>query len=536
MKIIFHLRRTPVRVAACVVAASVGFAGCGGTGGDGANNASAGGNGSAVIFDECGDGGCDSDAVVRYAYSTLPSTLVPYRSASALDIPFLFAAYDRLTYTDTKGTVQPMLAESWETPDDTTLVLAIRDDVTFHDGTSLDAEAVKVNLDNARGEESTLAGSLQDLESVEVTGDMEVTIKVASGVGALLTVLSDRPGIIVSPAKIGEESASLESESAGAGPYMLVENRAGDRLVYERFEDYWDPSVQNAAGLEYSSIPDDAARVRALGAGDVDIAALNEDSAPRVAGLDGVTLIEEPAPRSWFLAINRSKPGLDKVEVRRAMSQAVDRKSLSEGLLQGYCEPSVQLFQEGHPAHHPDLDDAELLYDPDGAKENLAAAGEENFAFTLDVPNIPSVTLLAEALQADWKNASIEVELNVVEVPELLERWAGGQSDAYLGGFLADLDPSTVFQNWYTADGSSNPSGEEPDGLSNLVAESKAAPSLDERIPYFQDIAELIVADAAPPTVLCTRYSLLGARDNLRNVQMFSHGQFDWRSVGVAND
>lgn len=523
--------RTPLRITAIVAAASVALAGCGGGSGSGTDETP---GGASQITDECGEGGCDPNAVVSWAYSTLPSTLVPYRSSDALDIPFLFAAYDRLTYTDTKGEIQPMLAESWETPDDETLVLTIRDGVTFHDGTALDADAVKANLDNTRSAASTFESSLSSITSVEVTGDAEVTITVSGGLGSVLTTLSDRPGIIISPKAIGDDSGALERKSAGAGPYMLVENRPGDRLIYERFEDYWDPEVQHSAGLELGMIADDEARYRALQSGDVDIVILREEAVERIEGFTGVTVLKEAAPRSYFMAINRSHPGLDKVEVRRAINQAINRDGIANGVLQQQCVPSTQLFQEGHPAYNENLDDEALQYDVDAAKESLADAGETGFGFQMDVPNIPALTVLAEAIQADLKEAGITLDLNVVEVPALVERWDQGESDSYLGGFLADLDPSTVFASWFTAKGASNPSGQEPSGLTELVRQSQQQSSMAERSPTFQEITQAIADDAAAPLVLCTRYFLQGVREEVRNVQVFPHGQPDWRSVGIA--
>ncbi|MGH3757887.1 ABC transporter substrate-binding protein [Actinophytocola sp.] len=526
----FHAR-TPLRITVLAAAASIALAGCGGGSGSGTGEQT---GGAAQITDECGEGGCDSNAVASWAYSTLPSTLVPYRSSDALDIPFLFAAYDRLTYTDTKGEIQPMLAKSWETPDDETLVMTIRDGVTFHDGAALNAGAVKANLDNTRSAKSTLASSLASITSVEVTGDMEVTVKVSGGLGSVLTTLSDRPGIIISPKAIGDDSGALERKSVGAGPYVLVENRPGDRLVYERFEDYWNPQTQHAAGLELRMIADDEARYRALQSGDVHIAHLREEAVDRVEGFPGVTVLKESAPRSYFMAINRSHPGLDKVEVRRAINQAINRDGIANGLLQGQCVPSTQLFQEGHPAYNENLDDEALQYDVDAAKKSLADAGETGFRFQMDVPNIPSVTILAEAVQADLKAAGITLDLNIVEVPALVERWDRGESDSYLGGFLADFDPSTVFASWFTAKGASNPSGQEPSGLTELVRQSQQPSSMAERAPMFEQITQAIADDAAAPLVLCTRYFLQGVREEVRNIQVFPHGQPDWRSVGLA--
>src|SRR3981189_3274789 len=123
-----------------------------------------------------------------------PSTLDPQTGGSGSDHSFLYPIHDTLVdFEPATLKAVPGLAESWSNPDPKTLLLNIRAGVAFHDGTPLDAAAVKFNLDRARTDpRSNIKGDLVTVESVEVTGPQQVAIKLKQPDSALLLILSDR--------------------------------------------------------------------------------------------------------------------------------------------------------------------------------------------------------------------------------------------------------------------------------------------------------------------------------------------------------
>ena len=149
--------------------------------------------------------------ILRISAPANPSSLDPATGGAGSDHAFLFTMYDTLTEWDFETLKpKPGLAESWSFSDPTTLVLNIRSGVTFHDGTPLDAEAVKFNLERNKSDpKSNIKADLAAMESAAVTGPMQVTLKLSTPDAALPGILSDRAGMMVSPTAVKASAAAM---------------------------------------------------------------------------------------------------------------------------------------------------------------------------------------------------------------------------------------------------------------------------------------------------------------------------------------
>src|SRR5687767_618388 len=146
---------------------------------------------------------------LRVSAFTNPSSLDPATGGAGSDHTFLYTMYDSLTEWDFETLKpKPGLAESWSFTDPTTFVLNIRQGVTFHDGTKLDAEAVKFNFERAKTDpKSNIKADLTTVASAEISGPMQVTLKLNAPDTALPAILSDRAGMMVSPTAVKAASA-----------------------------------------------------------------------------------------------------------------------------------------------------------------------------------------------------------------------------------------------------------------------------------------------------------------------------------------
>src|SRR2546430_12328125 len=137
--------------------------------------------------------------ILRISAPANPSSLDPATGGAGSDHAFLFTMYDTLTEWDFETLKpKPGLAESWSFTDPTTFVMNIRAGVTFHDSTPLDAEAVKFNLDRNKSDpKSNIKADLLSVDTVEVTGPMQVTLKLKNPDSALPGILSDPAGMMV---------------------------------------------------------------------------------------------------------------------------------------------------------------------------------------------------------------------------------------------------------------------------------------------------------------------------------------------------
>jgi peptide/nickel transport system permease protein/peptide/nickel transport system substrate-binding protein len=183
--------------------------------------------------------------ILRISASANPSSLDPTTGGAGSDHAFLFTMYDTLTEWEFETLKpKPGLAESWKFADPATFVLNIRAGVTFHDGTPLDAEAVKFNLDRNKSDaKSNIKADLLSVDTIEVSGPMQVTLKLKNPDSALPGILSDRAGMMVSPTAVKASSTGdVARTPVGAGAYSFVSWADGERIVVKRNEKYWKPN------------------------------------------------------------------------------------------------------------------------------------------------------------------------------------------------------------------------------------------------------------------------------------------------------
>jgi peptide/nickel transport system substrate-binding protein len=195
-------------------------------------------------------GEIDPEGTFRYVFVQNPSTFDPHRSGNAWDMVFFRLVYDQLIMLDENDELAPQLATSWEFVDDqTALVLELRDDVTFTDGTPFNAEAVKANLERAKTlETSTLKGQLARVESIEAVDEFTVRLNLNGPGGDLPNLFTDRLGSMISPAAF--DNPDLDQNPVGSGMATLVEYVPGQVSRYDRNEEYWDPDAAKAAHYE----------------------------------------------------------------------------------------------------------------------------------------------------------------------------------------------------------------------------------------------------------------------------------------------
>ena len=271
----------------------------------------------------------DRDGTLTVAWQLTLATLDPLLNANVQNVAYNFPSYDALIYRDPDGELYPGLAESWEWDDaGTTLTLTIRDGVTFHDGTTLDANVVKANLDRLMAlTTSPVFNSVANFESVEVTDPMTVVIHVKQPDATIPYSLADRAGMMVS-GKALADGVDLNATEVGAGPYKVTDFRSGDRITYERFDDYWgDPNAAPTKNLVIIGLADGQARANGVLAGEFDAAYVTPSQVQQVddAGID----IEAETNLFYVqMYLNRSRSEFGNPLVARAMEYAIDRDAI----------------------------------------------------------------------------------------------------------------------------------------------------------------------------------------------------------------
>ncbi|MFU8815821.1 MAG: ABC transporter substrate-binding protein [Pseudomonadales bacterium] len=476
----------------------------------------------------------DPDATARFALASGVTRFDPHRATSSYDNTWLFPVYDRLIHMDPNGDAVPGLAEAWRYGEaGAYLELDLRQGVTFHDGTPFDAEAVAANIQRAKTVTgSSVRSELDEIARVEIVNSHKVRFHLHNPDGALPLVLSDRAGMMISPQAF--DSPRLDRLGVGAGPFRHLEFRLGNRSVYERFDDYWDPTAAGVARLELLLIPDETTRLNAVRSGQAEgstIGSLQIEQA-RLSGLQVQTGV---GLEVLHVQLNRSRSHFGDVRVRQAMNHALRRDAIVRALALGYGEPSVQPFPESYLAHDPVSGREYYPYDPARARELLAEAGlPDGFSFELIVPNISSYIPLYEAVHDQLSAVGIIPVPRVLEGAQISERFYGAtESDAALVTWGGRPDPSQTLDLMFTPGSLPNPGGHSTPEVMRLAAAARREIDPERRGDLLRAATGEVTREAMA-LVLSLPSSTFVLRPNVDGMQVWASGNKpEFRGVTV---
>ena len=341
-------------------------------------------------------------------------------AAGAIDQVLYSNVFEGLTRFMGDGSVVPGLAKSWEISEDgLTYTFHLNSGVTFHDGTTMDADDVKFSLDRARAEDSTNAQKAlyADIASVEVIDPATVKLTLSKPNGNMLFNLAWGDAVIVAPDSIDD----IKTSPVGTGAFKFANWVQGDRITLEKNSAYWGtPAVLNSATFKFISDP--TAAFAAVMAEDVDAFAgfpapenlPQFDADPRFQVLVGSTEGET------ILSTNNKQAPFDDVRVREALAHAINRQAIIDGAMFGYGTPIGTHFAPHNPAYK-DLTGGSA-YDPERAKALLAEAGlADGFETTLHLPPPSYARRGGEIIAAQLAQVGIKAEIINVEWAQWLE-------------------------------------------------------------------------------------------------------------------
>jgi len=360
--------------------------------------------------------------------------------------------------------ITPQLATGWTWSDDgKTLTMTLREGVVFHDGTPFDAAAVKANIERSKTlPESRRKSELASVDTVEVTGPFEVALTLSAPDATLMAQIADRAGMMVSPtaAAVG---ADFGLAPVCSGPFRFVERVQQDRIVLERFADYWNADAIKLDRVIYLPIPDTTVRLANLRSGDLDmierLAATDVAQAsadPNLAvmkidglGYQGVTVNIANGDRA------ATPVGRD-ARVRQAFSLAIDRAALNQVVFDGVFTPGVQPFPPSSPWF--DARNPVPARDVAAAKALLAEAGIDRLAVEVQVANNPVQQNLMQVIQAMVAEAGFGVTLQAKEFATLLADQSAGAYQMSQVGWSGRVDPDGNIHQFATCAGGINDS------------------------------------------------------------------------------
>lgn len=341
-------------------------------------------------------------------------------AAGAINSVLYTNVFEGLTQFMGDGSVVPGLAASWEISEDgLTYTFKLREGVTFHDGTTMDAEDVKFTLDRINAEDSANAQKAlySAISEVTVVEPQTVEVKLSEPNGNLLFNLAWGDAVIVAP----ESVETIKQTPIGTGAFKFDEWRQGDKITLSRYDAYWGDAPALASAT-FKFISDPTAAFASVMAEDVDVFAgfpapeniPQFEADPRFQVLIGSTEGET------ILSINNQREPFDNVKVRAAVAHAIDRQAIIDGAMFGYGTPIGTHFAP----HNPDYIDLTEMseYDPEKSKALLAEAGfPDGFETTLHLPPPSYARRGGEIIAAQLAQVGIKAQITNVEWAQWLE-------------------------------------------------------------------------------------------------------------------
>jgi peptide/nickel transport system substrate-binding protein len=454
------------------------------------------------------------------------------------DSEVLFAnhVYDYLVDIDPQSNIVPRLAASWEVSEDgLTYVFTLEEGITFHDGSPLSEEDVAWTFNRLRDPNLGLptADLYQNIESVEATGDLEVTFVLQESNPFFLYDLSDNHALIL---KAGTEDAATNFN--GTGPFKVVEYRPEDRVVLEANEEYFVQEQPQLAGLEIIFFNDESASVDALRSGQVDLVM-------RMSTSLFISLQEEPnivtidIPTNGFdvVRLRSDRPPGDDRRVIQALKLATDREEIFDLVQQGFGavgrdSPIGPLYgayyDEGVDLPSRDVEAARALLNDAGYTEGLN--------LELHTPDTGGRPDLAAVLKSQWEEAGINIEI-LVE-PESIYYGEDGWLEVDLGitGWGSRPVPQFYLDVMLECDAIWNEShfcDEEFDNLSAI-----AGSTLDEsaRIEAYSEIQRILIERG--PVIIPYYFAQFAAiSDQFEGFELKAFaGRTDFRNVSQSSN
>ena len=303
------------------------------------------------------EAGALAETALRIGIAQDPDILDPSIGRTYVGRIVFSAFCDKLFDIDEKLNIVPQLALSYESSaDGKEMTIKLRPGVKFHDGEPLDAQAAKFSIERHMTLPTSFRKSeLASVDHVEVVDPLTIKLVLKTPFAPLITQLTDRSGMMVSPKAAKEEGDKFGLHPVCAGPYKFVERVAQDRLVFERFADYWNKDNIFIDRVVFQPIVDATVRLANLKSGALDLI-------ERVLATDIKDVRSDPrlvlstAPELGYqgltinIANDKNKGALSRSEkVRQALDLSIDREALNQVVFNGEFTPGNQWVSPQHP-------------------------------------------------------------------------------------------------------------------------------------------------------------------------------------------
>lgn len=443
------------------------------------------------------------------------------------------------------GDIEPLLAESWEYVDELTLQLKLRQGVKFHDGTDFNAAVVKANLDRILDPNiaSPRLSNFEPIKETVVIDDYTVQIKTEKPYGPLLFTLTHPGGNMMSLAVIEEDYKRMESggearayvneNPIGTGFVKLDKWIPGQEIRLVKNTEYWGDQVAYDS-LVFKTVPESQTRAADLEAGYAHIIdPVQPTEVPLVEGF--ANMIKQPSVSISYVGFNTEKAPYDNAKVRQAISKALDRKTIIEGVYDGFgveafgpLSPMVWGYTEDITHQDTNIEEAKKLLEEAGFKD-----GFKTTIWTNDNPQRQQIAII---LQETLKQLKIDVSVEVMEWGAYLEKTSKGDHDMFILGWApstGDAD-GAIYPLFHSSDiGNNNRTRYSNPELDKLLEAGRVETDETKRAAIYKDAQELINVEA-PAAFIHHQAYLTGYSKNVTGLTVDATGVYQLHKVKIT--
>jgi peptide/nickel transport system substrate-binding protein len=448
------------------------------------------------------------------------------------------------------GAIVPRLAAAPPqfSPDGLAVTIPLRRDVRFNDGTPFDAKAVKTSLDRHR----TLPGSrrateLSSVSAVIIVNPSTIRLTLSSPVAALVAILSDRAGMIMSPTQLEKLGDNFATHPVCVGPFSFVERVIGDRIVLGRSAHYYDAARVHLDRIVFKPIPDDNVRLLNLRSGDLqvmdrlaasDLPAVERDASLKLLPVtsNGYVTISVNVANTAGLGQPPGKldsPAADP-RVREALELSLDRELINRIVFNGKqvpgCNPIAPVnafYPRGLRCPTRDVAKAKDL----AAKTALPTP----IALEILVPNTPVMMRMGELIQSMAKEANFNIGVRPIEAATGLAAITAGKFQLSVNPWSGRVDPDGNLYAFHHSKGPDNYGNAHDAEIDSLLDRQRTETNVEARKRLIAEIIEKIRARRS--SIYLYHQNLFAAYSaRVAGLEMFADGMPRLKSAGFVAD
>ena len=440
---------------------------------------------------------------LRFGLAEDPDVLDPTLARTFVGRIVFAALCDKLFDIDENLNIVPQLATSYQwSADSKALIIKLRQGVTFHDGEKFDAAAVKYNIERHKTlPGSNRRGELAPVTSVDVVDAATVRLNLSAPFSPLLAQLADRAGMMVSPKAAQAEGDKFGAKPVCSGPYRFVERVAQDRIVLERYPNYWNKGEIHLDKIVYVPIVDATVRLANLKSGQLDfiermaasdVPQLKNDSRFKISkiveiGYQGITINIGKSDLAQKNPLGRDP------RVREAFELSLDRQGIVDVAMDGEATVGNQWVAPNNPFYAKNVPIPKR--DVAKAKTLLQAAGVPNPSFTLMTPTNTDQQKLAQVVQAMAKEAGFDVKIQSTEFSTSLNMADKGNFEAYVLAWSGRADPDGNIFSFEACKQPLNYAGYCKPEVDELLTKARTTLDPAERKKIYADAAAILLKD-----------------------------------------